>query len=173
MRPGLVLSVVVVVAGKKEIDEPAKRVSDQGDVGLPLLGLVQVNGLTLAELTSQLTDRYKEYFIDPQVMVDFPKDSSGESVSPWGFVTVLGRVKKPGRVNLPPTRDMTVSQAVQQAGGLDSSARDSAIRLTRKTADGKSQVREVDLKALGSRGRVAEDIVLQADDVIFVPEAIF
>jgi len=125
-----------------------KRVSDEGGVGLPLLGLVQVNGLTLAELTSNSRSATK-ILRGPAGDGGVPEGRQREGVSPWGYVTVLGRVKKPGRVNLPPTRDMTVSQAIQQAGGLDTSARDSAIRMTREAPDGKMQVREINCERWG------------------------
>ena len=96
-----------------------------------------------------------------------------DAVSPWGSVTLLGRVKSPGRVPIPPTRDLTVSAAIQRAGGFDSSARKTAIRVTHRADDGSLSVREVDLEAVGSRGELEHDIVLAPDDVVFVPEMIF
>jgi protein involved in polysaccharide export with SLBB domain len=84
----------------------------------------------------------------------------------------LGRVKKPGRVAIPATRDLTVSMAVQQAGGFDTSAKDTAIRITRSVG-GKTGSREVNLRAVGAQGRVAEDLMLLPGDVVFVPELMF
>lgn len=173
LRPGLVVEISVIVSGKKEIDERAKRVSERNTLMLPLLDTISVEGLTLEKLCERLTREYQEYFIDPQVVVEFVRDDSGEALSPWGFVTVLGRVKKPGRVSLPATRDMTVSGAIQQAGGFDTSAKDTAIRITRRTDGGRSVVLEVDLRAVGARGRVEQDVGVQSDDVIFVPELVF
>jgi protein involved in polysaccharide export with SLBB domain len=115
LRPGLVISLVVLVAGEKEIDAPAKRVSENGTVVLPLLGEMTVADQSLEELQEKLTKRYKSYYVRPQVMVDFARDIDREGISPWGFVTVLGRVKEPGRVAIPATRDLTVSGAIQQA----------------------------------------------------------
>ena len=105
LRPGLVININVLVAGKKEIDSMGKRVTDKGTIGVPLLGTVGVNGLTLDDLSAKLTTAYAEYFMNPQVIVEFVRDDNREGLSPWGSVTVLGRVKKPGKIIIPATRD--------------------------------------------------------------------
>jgi protein involved in polysaccharide export with SLBB domain len=173
LSPGLVVMVSVLVSGKKEIDEPATRISNSGDISLPLIGNVQARGLSLDQLATKLTKLYREYFVQPQVVVGYVIDNSSDIISPWGYVTVLGRVKNPGRVSIPPTQDMTISGAIQKAGGLDTSAKDSAIKVTRKLPDGKSERYDVNLRRVGTQGRVSDDIILKPDDVIFVPEMIF
>ena len=173
LSPGLVVTVSVLVSGKKEIDEPAKRISNSGEISLPLIGNVQANGLSLDELVAKLTKLYNDYFIQPQVVIEFVKDQNSDMVSPWGYVTVLGRVKNPGRVSIPPTQDMTISGAIQKAGGLDTSAKDSAIKITRQLPGGKSAQYEVDLRSVGSRGRVHDDLILKPGDVVFVSEMMF
>jgi protein involved in polysaccharide export with SLBB domain len=173
IRPGLVITINVVVAGKNEIEETTKRVSDSGSISLPLLGTLSIRDDTLESLSRRLTTAYGEFFVDPQVIVEFVRDDNREGLSPWGTVTVLGRVKKPGQVSIPATRDLTLSGAIQQAGGFDTSAKDTAIRVTRRTANGQVVTREVNLRAVGTQGRIESDIVLQPDDVVFVPEMIF
>lgn len=173
LRSGLVLNIVVLVAGEKEIDEPAKRISENGTIILPLLGEIKIADWNLDDLRDKLTKRYQAYYIRPQVMVDFARDTKLEGISPWGFVTVLGRVKEPGRIVIPATRDLTVSGAIQQAGGFATSAKDNAILVTRVLPGGKTESRTINLKAVGTGGRLDDDIVLEADDVVFVPEAIF
>jgi len=173
LRPGLVININVLVAGKKEIDALGKRVTDKGTIGVPLLGTVGVSGLTLDDLSAKLTTAYAEYFVKPQVIVEFVRDDNREGLSPWGSVTVLGRVKKPGKIIIPATRDLTLSAAIQQAGGFDTSAKENAIRVTRRRGDGAVHTREVDLRSVGAQGLVEEDIQLEPDDVVFVPEMIF
>lgn len=173
LRPGLVLNVAVVVAGKKQIEEIGRRVSENGSLTFPLLGALTVGGETLDSLTTLLTDRYREFFVDPQVIVEFVRNDQTAGISPWGYVTVLGRVKRPGRVDIPPTRDLTVSLAIQQAGGFDTSAKETAIAVTRRTADGRNETRQINLREIGERGSVDKDIVLLPDDVVYVPELIF
>jgi protein involved in polysaccharide export with SLBB domain len=88
-------------------------------------------------------------------------------------VTVLGRVKKPGKISLPATRDLVLSAAIQQAGGFDTSAKETAIRITRRLSNGGLKTREVNLHSVGAQGLVEEDVLLEPDDVVFVPELVF
>lgn len=173
LRPGLVINVGVLIAGKKEIEATGKRVTDKGTLAMPLLGSVPVRDLTLDELGQQLTTAYKEYFINPQVIVEFVRDDNKEGLSPWGSVTVLGRVKKPGKISIPATCDLTLSAAIQQAGGFDTSAKETAIRITHRLPDGKLYAREVNLHSVGAQGLVEEDVMLEPDDVVYVPELVF
>ncbi len=173
LRPGLVINVSVLVAGKEEINESSKQVSDGGSIVLPLLGDMEVTDKSLDELRRELAKGYKKFFINPEVFVGFVRDTEGEGISPWGFVTVLGRVAKPGRIAIPATRDMTVSGAIQKAGGFSSSAKDGAILVTRTMPDGTTQTRSINLYAVGAAGRPGEDIILEADDIVYVPEKMF
>lgn len=171
IRPGLTIDIVVMVAGTREVEEISKRVTANGTISLPLLGDVSAVPLTLKELRTVLEKRFAEYFVEPKVTVEFSQDLGPGGISPWGSVTVMGRVVKPGKVNIPPTRDLTVSRAIQQAGGFSSSANESNIRITRRLRDGKTETLKVDLKAMAS-GAIDQDIVLYPGDVIFVPERI-
>jgi polysaccharide export outer membrane protein len=159
----------VLVAGNKEIQEPSRQVSEQGTLDLPLVGEVPVAGLGLQEVEERLAERYSAYLVRPQVVAEFVQ-TPGSAVSPWGYVTVLGRIRSPGKIPIPATQDLTVSAAIQQAGGLDTSARESSIRVTRQQPGGGARRLDVDLKAY-AKGSLDEDVVLQAGDVIFVPES--
>lgn len=172
IRAGINLNIEVWVAGRKEINELAKRVNPEGFILLPIVGSLKAEGLTLSGFNQLVLQRYQDFFVDPQVLVEYAKGDEG-SASPWGSVTVLGRVGKPGRVNIPPTQDLRVSTAIQLAGGLASSARDSSIRVTRTDANGESQQFTVDLKAVGRRGDAERDLLLLPGDFIYVPEAVF
>lgn len=173
LRPGLEIRLIVVVTGKKEVDEASIRLADDGTVRLPLVGSVAAAGLTLGEFRDRLVKAYSEFLVDPEVVVDFVAGDAKLGVHPWGSVTVLGRVASPGRVSLPPTRDMTVIGAIQAAGGLAPSARDSSVRVTRRLPGGGTEIKDVDVRSVGSKGDVAEDMKLGDGDVIFVPEKMF
>ncbi len=174
MKAGHVLQIGVLVNGEKEIDEPARRISSAGDLTLPLLGRVAVSGMTLDELSDQLTEKYKTFFRDPQVVIQYVVDDQQEAASPWGYVTVLGKVKHPGKVNIPPTQDLTVSAAIQIADGFDTSAKDTGIRVTRPERNGQpAQQFDVNLRSVGSRGEVQNDMILQPGDIVYVPEMLF
>ena len=172
IQSGLLLKVVVFVSGSIEISETS-RVSENGYMSLPLVGRFMAKGITVDQLAQALELSYAEkFYVNPTVDVSFIGEAS-DGISPWGFVTVLGRVKTPGRVSIPATNDMTLTLAIQCAGGLDTSAKQSAIRITRQTNDGKKTVLKVDINRVGAKGRGEEDLALHPGDVIYVPETIF
>jgi polysaccharide export outer membrane protein len=173
LRPGLMVRISVLVSGRREIDADIRRVSDNHMLDLPLVGAIPVEGMTLQSLNELLEKRYREYFINPQVVADFVVEERADAMSPWGSVVVLGRVRTPGRVNIPPTQDLTLSAAIQGVGGFDTSARTSAIRVTRRKPDGKNERITIDFTAVGAYGELENDLILKPGDVIFVPERIF
>ena len=172
IRPGIRINVVVEVARSIENRADNVRVNVEGNVPLPLVGEVHVAGLTLREAERVLAEAYSTYYRNPTVRVDFGAESN-DATSPWGYVTVLGEVRNPGRVNLPPTLDLTLTRAIQLAGGLGRSARVRSVRITRWTEAGTRETLRVNLRRLGTDGARHEDIVLRNGDVVFVPETWF
>lgn len=172
IRPGIRINVTVEVARSVQTRAENVRVSQNGEVALPLVGDVQVDGMTLREAENVLIEAYAAYYVDPSVRADFVAES-GDASSPWGYVTVLGQVRNPGRVNLPPTRDLTVTRAIQLAGGLGNSARERSVRISRWNADGQRDEMRINLRKVGARGARHEDVLLRDGDVVFVPETFF
>ncbi|MEI6564116.1 MAG: polysaccharide biosynthesis/export family protein [bacterium] len=173
LRPGLLINIRVLVDGQKEVEESTKRIQNDGLIALPLVGQVQAGGRTLPEFRDELFRLYNSaYFVNPQVIVEIAAEQGDEGLFPWGYVTVLGRVKQPGRVRIPPTKDITVSRAIQLVGGFDTSAKTTSIKVTRGK-DGQQELFSVDLKDVGARGNVKADIVLMPNDIVYVPEEIF
>jgi len=172
LRPGLSVNVQVLVNGVKEVDEKSRRISDAGNIMLPLVGNVPVANRTVMETQKLLESLYGRFFVRPQIIIESQIESGDVFVSPWGYVTVLGRVKNPGRVNIPPTQDLTVSRAIQLAGGLSTSARGSSILITRASGGESVQMR-VNLDRIGLGDHAKNDLELVSGDVVFVPETIF
>ena len=147
-------------------------VDQNGDITLPYLlqEPVACDGLTLDALKQKLTKAYSEYIRQPMITVTFaPFDARG-GVSPWGTVTVLGEVGRPGPVNMPSTMDLTVTKVLQEAGGCAPFADKSRIRVTRCDKDGNLTKYRVDLNEIGQGGRVDKDMLLRAGDVVWVAE---
>lgn len=172
LRSGVVFSMLVEVDGINEIEVEELRVRQDGSAVLPMVGAVDLDGLTLSEASEQLSMRYSMFYKEtPLIRMQFVLNASGDS-SPWGYVTVLGRVKKPGRVNLPSTRDLTVSGAIQGADGFATSANLKAVRISRTDAQNGSRQIIVDMDMIG-KGEAIKDVHLKAGDLIYVPETIF
>lgn len=168
IQPGFVMAIRVEVNGRWEIQENAVRVSEVGAIRMPLVGAVEVMDHTLPAVQDRLTVLYKEYFVDPRVEVEFVSEGR-HGVFPWGRVTVLGRVGKPGEIALPPTRTFSLVGAIQAAGGFASSANTRSIRITCP----EGETRRVSMRDIGRSEEGPEDIILTDGYIIFVPERIF
>ncbi|MFC1497519.1 polysaccharide biosynthesis/export family protein [Verrucomicrobiota bacterium] len=174
LAPGYILNITVLVAGEKEIDEPNKRIQSDGKIILPLVGPVTAEGKTLIEFRRYLYLLYNKYFfVNPKVQVDYALASGRDAVSPWGCVTVLGRVKEPGKVNISATGSISLTRAIQKAGGFSTSAKKTAIRITRVGKDGRPEKLEINLQNIGAKGKADDDVMLYSGDIVFVPELIF
>jgi protein involved in polysaccharide export with SLBB domain len=103
------------------------------------------------------------------VTATFIYQAGQNMVSPWGTVTVLGEVARPGPVDVPPTMDLRVTRALQLAGGANPIGDKRRVQVTRCDKDGKITKMLVNLIEIGEKGRPDKDLVLKAGDVVWVP----
>jgi protein involved in polysaccharide export with SLBB domain len=105
------------------------RVSQQGTVVFPLIGMVGVRGLTPQQAAHAIEHRLSPgYLINPQVNVTVLEFAKRR-------FTVLGEVQRPGSYDMPDQQDMTVLQAIGMAGGYTRIANPSKVTLMRKTEE--------------------------------------
>jgi len=137
-------------------------VSPEGRVSLPLVGNVQVGGLTPSDAEGRITAAYREggYFKDPQVNVTVEEYRSQQ-------VSVLGAVNRPGRYPL--KTQTTVLDALAQAEGVKPEGARTAILIRKR--EGEARRYRVDLDEMVSESGALESLTLQAGDVLYVPEA--
>lgn len=169
--PGLTLRVGVTASGAEAVAEAMKEVSLNGDILMPLIGAVKCEGLTVLQLQDKLQTAYKEFYQDPQVTVGFAYVENQGMKSPWGTVLLMGEVAHQGPVNMPSTRELTVTRALMLAGNVTAVANKHEVRVTRRDADGKLERFIVDIDKIGKEGRSDLDIALKPGDVIWVPES--
>ena len=172
LQPGLVVSISVFAGDHKEVDESEKRISSSGTLTLPLVGTLHVGGMTVKAVSELLQTRYSEFLRAPIVDVALKVGEDGETLHPWGHVTVLGRVMRPGRIGIPATQDLTLSMAIQIAGGFDTSAKLTGIRVTRRNGPEDKRTLDVNLKEVGADGAGSQDVQLQPGDIVYIPERI-
>ena len=99
------------------------RVSSAGKINFPLIGYVDVAGLTPSEVANKLAALLeKDYLRNPQVDV-FVKEYNSKKIS------VFGQVAKPG--TFPYEEGMSVVEAISRAGGFTSMARTNDTTVTR------------------------------------------
>jgi polysaccharide export outer membrane protein len=171
IRPGLFLRIGVTASGAVTVEEALKEVDLKGEIVMPMIGTVKCGDMTVVTLQEQIKEAYKKYFIDPQVSVTFVYDDRSGMKSPWGSVLVLGSVQRPGPVNMPATRDLSVTQALLAAGNPTQLADKARVRVARRDKDGNLKRFIIDVDSIGRKGRAELDMKLKAGDVVFVPDS--
>jgi polysaccharide biosynthesis/export protein len=156
--------VSVTVYGNQPLDRKA-RVNANGLIFLPLVGAVKVGGKTLGAAQALIEEKLANYVIRPQVSLFI--DEYGNKT-----VFVMGEVQKPGSYPLPTESRMTVLEAISTAGGFTPVAAQDRARLLRYV-DGQSRSFTVDVRSITRQGEKDKDLVLQANDVIYVPQSLF
>jgi protein involved in polysaccharide export with SLBB domain len=141
------------------------RVSNEGTVVFPLIGVVPVGGLTPQNAAQTLRDRLaKGFLINPQVSVTVMEFSKRR-------FTVLGEVQKPGSYDMPAQQEVTVLQAIGMAGGYTRIANPGKVTLMRKL-EGNPKTFALDAKQM-ARGNAESAFIVQPGDVITVAESRF
>ena len=134
------------------------RVNATGQIALPLIGQLQVAGLTPSDAEALIAIKYGgKYLHDPQVSI-FIKEFTTLRI------TVDGAVAKPGI--FPLTGQITLLRALALAGGGAPMADLESVMLFRIGSDGQPKAEKYD--AMKIRKGEDKDPLLQGDDVIVV-----
>jgi polysaccharide export outer membrane protein len=111
----------------EEFDEKTARINDQGIVNLPLVGRLQVGGLTIEEAESLLAKSLAQLLVHPQPVISITEYRSEP-------VSVLGEVNTPGVIQLQGKK--TLVEVLSLAGGLKQDA-GTDVQVTRRLIYGK------------------------------------
>jgi len=160
--PPLVLAAGDVIDVKfffvPELDE-SQIVRPDGFMTLQLLGDVQAQGKTPAELHRELLKRYAAHLKNPNITVMIRRVNDSR-------VWVGGEVKRPGPVQM--TSRLTVLEAIMDVGGGTRPMADLKNVLVVRQREGKSYGCLVDIKEV-LKGKESEIFLLQPRDVVYVP----
>jgi polysaccharide export outer membrane protein len=149
------------------VDSKQLIVSDAGEVDVPCLGPVPVQGMTCRQLAVVLKKELEaRYYYHATVVLSVDLMSSD-----LGNVYLSGAVRTPGRLVIPGNEVFTVSKAVLCAGGFAESADMHNVIVTRSSeTGGASEHFMVDVGQILEKGRTDKDLALKPGDMIFVPE---
>jgi len=151
------------VVEDRDNDSQRLRVNDNGELEVPYIGLVPAQGKTCRELAYNIKAALeKEYYYHATVILAVDKVSDRAR----GKIYVYGAVKGQGPQEIPSDETYTVSKAIIRAGGFGDFADKRKVKVTRK--DGHDMT--VDLKRVIEQGHTEDDVVLQPDDQIYVPQ---
>lgn len=167
-----------VLAIKVFNEEPLNNdytVDSDGSITFPLIGRVQVAGLSTREVEEHLTERLDgDYLKRPQVSVEIAQYRSRS-------IFVMGEVKSPGRYQI--NGPQTLLEVLAHAGSTTPAASDTIIvqrykdgmaaAVSAPAIPGDAQSAEVFRVSLTElrEGRLTANILLQDSDTIIVPPA--
>lgn len=147
----------ITVFGLPELTQTA-RVAEDGSITMPLLGKVDVAGLTAQELEAKLASVLDQQYTKGARVTVFIRE--------YQKISILGAVGRPGQYEIVgPTR---LLQAIAQAGGLTSQAM-TELHVYRVDKDGRQTTTTINVQDLIVRGNQELNIELLPKDVISVP----
>lgn len=171
ISPGDRLSIEV-------LEDPALNrealVLPDGRFSFPFAGTVVAAGRTVEEVESALESAIAPNFASqPNVFVTVQSaegtlPGTGLALAPTITVYFMGEVEAPGAKEIEP--GTTFLQAMALTGGMTRFAAQNRVQLRRPLRDGRSQVVEINFKALAGGAALSRDIVLGEGDIILVPE---
>jgi polysaccharide export outer membrane protein len=144
-----------------EFNQVGVAVQPDGFVTLRGVGDLRVAGQTVPELTQTLRTAYSKILNDPLISVvlkDFEKP----------YFVAGGQVSKPGKYDM--HGQITVTQAIEIAGGFQSSAKHSQVMLFRRVDDQWTEAKLINVKKMEKRGDLKEDPFLHPGDMLIVPK---
>lgn len=136
------------------------RIEEDGTITLPLLGRIQVGGLSRFQVERKLADLLEQKYLKNAQVTVFIKEYQSKMVS------IIGEIEKPGNYEL--IGKQTLLQMLSLAGGLSEATSDHII-VIRNYKNGKSRSLVIDLDALMLKGDPRLNIPLQPGDIINVP----
>jgi len=138
------------------------RVSEGGYITFPLLGQVNVGGLSVASAEKKIADQLQKGGYIKQAQVNMLVTTMASQQ-----VSVLGHVNRPGRYPVEGRRKVLDMLAL--AGGIHSDGGD-MISLVR-TRDGKTTRETIDVVDMVRRGELDKDVEVTGGDIVFVERA--
>jgi transposase InsO family protein len=104
-----------------------------------------------------------DYLVDPQVIVQVKEHAKRK-------VNVTGEVNKPGQVDMPDEKPLTILDAIAMAGGTTRLANESNVEVIR---DGQDSPIKFNLKKLRKNPNLNKQFTLESGDSISVPQSRF
>jgi len=132
---------------------PIYQVQPDGLIELPIIGQVELAGLTISEVNKLLEQRYGEFYKDPYVLTRFMNKR----------VIVLGATG--GKVVPLDNEGMNLLEVLALAGGINNDAKGHNVRLIRGDLSN-PQVQVIDLTTI--EGMTRANLQVQPNDIVYV-----
>ena len=163
MTPGDQLQIYVLghpdISSTRANSDSSYTVRPDGKLNFPLVGEIDVNGLTVFEFTNLLTKELSEYIINPKITVNVAKLGTTR-------VFVLGEVKNQGMHEL--TKSHRVLDALGAAGGFTEKSAKKSIFLVRNGVREADRVQKLNILNYVKKGDMSQNLVLHEGDCLFL-----
>lgn len=156
MRPG---DNVLISVWRQDTLQRQVIVLPDGSVTFPLIGRVEVSGLSTTEVEQSIASKLKKYIAEPVVTVVIVGIDGNRAY-------VTGKVLHSGPVVI--NGPITVLQAISMVGGLDKFADESGIKVIRASSHGQ-EILPVNYGDIMSGKNISTNILLKAGDTLVVP----
>ncbi|HEY3297816.1 MAG TPA: polysaccharide biosynthesis/export family protein, partial [Armatimonadota bacterium] len=153
IKPGDTIGVTVL--GEAELTKHAV-VDPQGNISMPLIAELHVEGLTLSQTAQELTKQLSKYIKGPQVSVELVESAKLP-------ITIAGEVKSPGVYSV--AGGARLMDIITTAGSYTPAADLSRVQLTHSGQPSST----VDLNKFLLSGDAAVNLPLSAGDNVYVP----
>ena len=139
------------------------RVSENGSITYPMIGAVDLGGLSIAAAGKKIADALQKggFIQKPQVNIVLLQIRGNQ-------VAVLGQVNRPGRFPLE-TANTRLSDMLANAGGATAAGADIAV--VAGVRNGQPFRKQIDIPSLFLAEKQQDNIVLQGGDSIYVDRA--
>lgn len=152
--PGVGASIDVKQVDNRPPYEKGFTVDDNGNVTLPLVGVIPVAGLSIEKAREAITNKYKVYVANPVVVI---KKLSFK-------ISILGEVGQPG-IYYVNNESITILEAMSLAGDLTKYGSRTDVKIVR-SINGKQDEYYIDLT--DKRALYSPYFYLMQDDLIYV-----
>lgn len=149
-------SLTVSLQSIPEPNANAVQIDGEGFISLPYIGTIVAAGATTGELAQRIQQTYIDRDIYRALDVSVTVTER--------YVYVGGEVTRPGRIIWTP--DLTLTKAIQSAGGFTLYAKESRVTLAREQD-------AYDLNVTLAQKNPAQDVLLMPGDSIQVPRSPF
>jgi protein involved in polysaccharide export with SLBB domain len=151
----------VRVFGEQDLSQEY-RVAADGTIDFPYVGRLEVAGMEPPDLAERLRRelRDREILRAPSVSVMLTHVNSRR-------VSILGQVQRPGTVDF--VQGMDIIMAISTVGGFTALAQRNSVRVTRRLPGGVTRSFTIHVEDI-AHGQ-ADNIELQPNDIVFVPES--
>ena len=131
-----------------------------GTVRFPLIGELQVQDKSIAQLEKEVIEKLQKYIPDPVLSVTVIQPNSM-------VIYIIGKVNQPGRFQI--HKNIDVLQALAVAGGLNPFAQEKEIKIFRKKGPGsETTIFNFNYKEVSQGKKLNQNILLQRGDIIVV-----